>query len=433
MSDAFLGLFGFIAALALIALGVPVAISMGVIGALGYWYLNGWMGVSYILGSSPFESLFPYSFSVIPLFVMMGVFASHAGLSRSLFAAINSFIGHRRGGLAITTVGASAFFGAICGSSLATVATIGRVALPEMKRHGYDPSLSTATVAAGGTLGVLIPPSVLLVIYGLLTQSSIGQLFIAALIPGILGALFYAAAIMVIVRIKPEIAPLSERTGWSERFKYLREVWQVLLLFVLVIGGIYLGWFSPTEAAAVGAVGAFFLALFSGQLNKTTLGAAVFETAGLTGMIFFILIGAALFNFFLENTGLPQLLIEQIRSSGLSPLAVMVLILIFYIVLGCFMDSMSMILLTVPLFVPLALELDFNLIWFGIVVVTVAEIGLITPPIGMNLFVVQAAAEDVPQSTVIKGIFPFIMADILRLAVLVLFPALALWLPAQAF
>nr|WP_323783239.1 TRAP transporter large permease [Amylibacter sp.] len=433
MSDAFLGLFGFIAALALIALGLPVAISMGVIGALGYWYLNGWMGVSYILGSSPFESLFPYSFSVIPLFVMMGVFASHAGLSRSLFAAINSFIGHRRGGLAITTVGASAFFGAICGSSLATVATIGRVALPEMKRHGYDPSLSTATVAAGGTLGVLIPPSVLLVIYGLLTQSSIGQLFIAALIPGVLGALFYAAAIMVIVRIKPDVAPLSERTGWPERFKYLREVWQVLLLFLLVIGGIYLGWFSPTEAAAVGAVGAFLLALFSGQLNKTTLGAAVFETAGLTGMIFFILIGAALFNFFLENTGLPQLLIEQIRSSGLSPLSVMVLILIFYIVLGCFMDSMSMILLTVPLFVPLALELDFNLIWFGIVVVTVAEIGLITPPIGMNLFVVQAAAEDVPQSTVIKGIFPFIVADILRLAVLVLFPALALWLPAQAF
>jgi len=433
MSDPVLGLAGFVAALVLIALGLPVAISMGVIGALGYWYLNGWMGVSYILGSSPFESIFPYSFSVIPLFVMMGVFASHAGLSRALFNVINSFIGHRRGGLAVTTVGASAFFGAICGSSLATVATIGRVALPEMKRHGYDPSLSTATVAAGGTLGVLIPPSVLLVIYGLLTQSSIGQLFIGALVPGILGALLYAGAIMVRVRMKPDLAPPAERTGWGDRLRYLKQVWQVVVLFALVIGGIYLGWFSPTEAAAVGAVGAFLLALLSGELNRETLSASVFETAGLTAMIFFILIGAALFNFFLENTGLPQMLIEQIRTSGLSPMAVMVLILIFYIVLGCFMDAMSMILLTVPLLAPVAIELDFNLIWFGIVVVTVAEIGLITPPIGMNLFVVQAAARDVSQATVIRGILPFILADVLRLAILVAFPALVLWLPGQAF
>ncbi|MGR3805710.1 TRAP transporter large permease [Marinibacterium profundimaris] len=433
MSDAFLGLFGFLAALGLIALGLPVAIAMGVIGGLGYWYLNGWMGVAYILGSSPFEAIFPYSFSVIPLFVMMGVFASHAGLSRSLFDVINAFIGHRRGGLAITTVGASAFFGAICGSSLATVATIGRVALPEMKRHGYDASLSTATVAAGGTLGVLIPPSVLLVIYGLLTQSSIGQLFIGALLPGLLGALLYAAAIAVRVRLRPDLAPSAERHGWSERLTRLGQVWQVVLLFALVIGGIYLGWFSPTEAAAVGAVGAFFLALFSGELTRETLKASVFETAGLTGMIFFILIGAGLFNFFLENTGLPQLLIEQIRSSGMGPMAVMVLILVFYVVLGCFMDSMSMILLTVPLLAPVALELDFDLIWFGIVVVTVAEIGLITPPIGMNLFVVQASAGDVPMKTVMKGIFPFILADIVRLALLVAFPIIVLWLPGQAF
>ncbi|WP_109468395.1 TRAP transporter large permease [Albibacillus kandeliae] len=433
MSDPVLGLLGFVAALGLIALGLPVAVSMGVIGALGYWYLNGWMGVAYIMGSSPFESIFPYTLSVIPLFVMMGVFASHAGLSRSLFDVINSFIGHRKGGLAITTVGASAFFGAICGSSLATVATIGRVALPEMKRHGYDPSLSTATVAAGGTLGVLIPPSVLLVIYGLLTQSSIGQLFIGALVPGILGALLYAGAIMVQVRLKPEMAPRSERSSWGDRVRYLGQVWQVVLLFAVVIGGIYAGWFSPTEAAAVGAVGAFLLALFSGELNRKTLGASVFETAGLTGMIFFILIGASLFNFFLENTGLPQLLIEQIHSSGLGPTSVMVLILVFYIVLGCFMDSMSMILLTVPLLAPVAQELDFNLVWFGIIVVTVAEIGLITPPIGMNLFVVQATTDDVSQGTVIRGIFPFILADVVRLALLVAFPALVLWLPGQAF
>lgn len=429
MSDGFLGLAGFVAALGLIALGMPVAIAMGIIGVLGYWWLNGWAGTAYILGSSPFESIFPYSFSVIPLFVMMGVFASHAGLSRSLFNAINSFVGHRRGGLAVTTVGACAFFGAICGSSLATVATIGRVALPEMKRAGYDDSLATATVAAGGTLGVLIPPSVLLVIYGLLTQSSIGQLFIAALIPGILGAVLYALAIVVRVRRNPDLAPSSPRTGWTDRIRYLGQIWPVVVLFVTVIGGIYVGLFTPTEAAAVGAVGAFLLALSSGKLSARALRESVAETAALTGMIFFILIGAALFNFFLENTGLPQFLIGRIEASGLSPLAVMVLILVFYLILGCFMDSMSMILLTVPLLAPVALQLDYSLIWFGIVVVTVAEIGLITPPIGMNLFVVQAATRGVSSGTVVRGILPFVAADLLRLVLLLAFPALVLWLP----
>lgn len=429
MSDAWLGVIGFAAALGLIGLGMPVAIAMGLAGLAGYWWMNGWEGAAYIIGSSPFESIFPYSFSVIPLFVMMGVFASRAGLSRSLFDAINGFIGHKRGGLAVTTVGACAFFGAICGSSLATVATIGRIALPEMKRAGYDDSLSTATVAAGGTLGVLIPPSILLVIYGLLTQSSIGQLFIAALVPGILGALLYAVAVMARVKLNPGLAPLAPRVDWPDRFRNLRGIWQVVLLFGLVIGGIYLGWFTPTEAAAVGAVGAFVLALASGKLNSQAMRESVVETAALTGMIFFILVGAALFNFFLEGTGLPQLLIRQIEASGLSPLAVMVLILVFYVVLGCFMDSMSMILLTVPLLAPVALQLDYNLIWFGIMVVTVAEIGLITPPIGMNLFVVQAAARDVSSSTVIRGIVPFILVDLLRLVLLLAFPALALWLP----
>lgn len=431
MAEPVLGLLGFLAALTLIAFGLPVAVAMAAIGIAGYWWLSGWSGAAYILGSSPFESIFPYSFSVIPLFVMMGAFASHAGLSRSLFSVINAFIGHRRGGLAVTTVGASALFGAICGSSLATVATIGRVALPEMRRHGYADSLSTATVAAGGTLGVLIPPSVLLVIYGLLTQSSIGQLFIGALVPGLLGAALYAGAVLVRVTMSPGIAPKAERHGWSERLRFLAQIWPVALLFILVIGGIYAGLFSPTEAAAVGAVGAFLLALLSGELNRASLHAAVLETAALTGMIFFILIGAAFFNFFLEETGLPQLLIRWIEAAGLGPTVVIVLILVFYVVLGCFMDAMSMILLTVPLLTPVALDLDFDLIWFGILVVTVAEIGLITPPIGLNLFVVQAAAGNVSQATVVRGILPFIIADILRLALLVAFPALVLWLPAQ--
>lgn len=430
MNEAYLGIVGFLAALGLIALGMPVAIAMGAIGIIGYWWLNDWSGVAYVLGSSPFESIFPYSFSVIPLFVMMGVFASHAGLSRSLFNAINSFIGHSRGGLAVTTVGACAFFGAICGSSLATVATIGRVALPELKRAGYDDSLSTSTVAAGGTLGVLIPPSVLLVIYGLLTQSSIGQLFIAALIPGLLGTVLYALAIIVRVRINPELAPLSPRMDWTARISYLGQIWPVVLLFASVIGGIYLGWFTPTEAAAVGAMGAFLLALASGKLTRKALRESVVETAALTGMIFFILIGAALFSFFLENTGLPQFLIGLIEASGLSPMVVMVLILLFYVILGCFMDSMSMILLTVPLLAPVALQLDYSLIWFGILVVTVAEIGLITPPIGMNLFVVQGATQGVSSATVVRGIVPFIVADLVRLVLLLTFPLLVLWLPA---
>lgn len=429
MDSALLGLVGFALALGLIALGLPVAVAMGAVGVGGYWWLNGWSGTAYVLGSSPFESIFPYSFSVIPLFVMMGVFASYAGLSRSLFEAINAFIGHRRGGLAVTTVGASALFGAICGSSLATVATIGRVALPEMARHGYAPSLSTAAVAAGGTLGVLIPPSILLVIYGLLTQSSIGQLFIGALVPAVIAATLYGLAVVVRVWLAPHLAPRAERSGWATRWRTLARIWPVAALFALVIGGIYLGFFSPTEAAAVGAAGAFLLALFSGGLTRATLRAAVFETAGLTGMIFFILIGAALFNFFLEETGLPRLLITAIETAELSPTMVLVLVLVFYVVLGCFMDSMSMILLTVPLLTPVALSLDWNLVWFGILVVTVAEIGLITPPIGMNLFVVQAAAGGVPQRVVLAGIVPFILADLVRLLLIAAFPALVLALP----
>ncbi len=433
MSSALLGFLGFVIALVLIAFGFPVAVAMAVVGVAGFWLLNGWTGAAFILGSSPFEAIFPYSLSVVPLFVMMGVFAARAGLSRSLFDVVNSFFGHIRGGLAVTAVGACALFGAICGSSLATVATMGRVAIPEMKRHGYSNSLSSAAIAAGGTLGVLIPPSILLVIYGILTQTSIGQLFIGAIIPGILGTVLYAAAIIIRVRMRPELAPPTPKTDWSARVASLGRVWGVALLFALVIGGIYLGLFSPTEAAAVGAVGAFVLALFSGELDRKAFWGAVSETASLTGMIFFILIGASLFNYFLETTGLPNGLISLIQGSGLSPTAVLVLILIFYVMLGCFMDSMSMILLTVPFLAPVAQTLGYDMVWFGILVVTVAEIGLITPPVGMNLFVVQASMPGLTQRTVASGILPFILADLIRLILLVAVPALTLWLPSKMF
>lgn len=433
MSSALLGFAGFVLALALIAFGFPVAVAMGVVGVGGFWLLNGWIGAGFILGSSPFEAIFPYSLSVVPLFVMMGVFAARAGLSRSLFDAVNGFLGHIRGGLAVTAVGACALFGAICGSSLATVATMGRVAMPEMKRHGYDDALSSASIAAGGTLGVLIPPSILLVIYGILTQTSIGQLFIGAIVPGILGAILYAVAIVIRVRMAPELAPPTPRADWATRIATLGRVWGVVLLFALVIGGIYLGWFSPTEAAAVGAVGAFLLAVVSGELDRHALRGAVLETAELTGMIFFILIGASLFNYFLETTGLPSGLIGLIESSDLGPTEVLVLIMLFYVVLGCFMDSMSMILLTVPFLGPVALAMGYDMVWFGILIVTVAEIGLITPPIGMNLFVVQATQPGLTQRTVVRGILPFILADLVRLIILAAVPALALWLPSRMF
>lgn len=433
MTPAVMGFIGFGASLFLIAFGFPVAVAMALVGVVGFWLLNGLAGAGFILGSSPFEAIFPYSLSVVPLFVMMGVFAARAGLSRSLFEMVNSFLGHVRGGLAVTAVGACALFGAICGSSLATVATMGRVAIPEMEKHGYDVSLSSASIAAGGTLGVLIPPSILLVIYGILTQTSIGQLFIGAILPGILGAVLYGLAIVVRVRMKPELAPPAVKAGWTKRLASLRRVWGVLLLFSLVIGGIYLGWFSPTEAAAVGAVGAFILALISGELSWSTLWESVRETAGLTGMIFFILIGASLFNYFLETTGLPSALIAGIESSGMGPTMALILILLFYIVLGCFMDAMSMILLTVPFLTPVAISLGFDMVWFGILVVTVAEIGLITPPIGMNLFVVQATQPGLTQRMVVRGILPFIIADIIRLVILVAVPALSLWLPAMMF
>jgi tripartite ATP-independent transporter DctM subunit len=431
LSGPLLGLCGFLAALALILLRVPVGVAMAVVGIAGFAWLAGWRGATFVLGAAPFEAVFPYSLSVVPLFVMMGVFAARAGLSQSLYDAVNAFIGHIRGGLAVATIGACAAFGAICGSSLATVATIGRVAMPEMRRHGYDDRLAAASVAAGGTLGVLIPPSIILVIYGLLTETSIGALFMAALIPGLLGTLLYALAIIVQTRIAPVLGPAGRRQSWPRRLAALSRVWAVALLFFLVIGGIYWGWFSPTEAAAVGAGGAFLFALASRQLTRSVFLECVIETARTTGMIFFILIGAALFNYFIEMTGLPRLLVQWVGTGAFAPFTVLLLVMLFYVVLGCFMDSLSMILLTVPFVFPMMAALGFDPIWFGILLVTVAEIGLITPPIGLNLFVVQGVAPELRQVTVVRGILPFFAADLVRLALLVAFPVLTLWLPTR--
>jgi len=430
MSDPVLGLLGFCLSLVLIGLGVPVAVSLGIIGLAGFTLVNGLTSAVFIASAAPFEALFPYSLSVIPLFLMMGVFSARCGLSTDLFLAANTLVGRFRGGLAMATIGACAGFGAICGSSLATVATIGRVALPEMRRAGYDDRLASASVAAGGTLGVMIPPSILLIIYGLLTEQSIGKLFSAAILPGLLAVSLYAAAVAVMVRLNPNLAgppPADSRINWA----HLRRAWPVAAIFAVVIGGIQGGLFSPTEAAAIGAAGAVLLAGFRRSLNRTALWASMYETVSMTGMIALIIVGAALFNAFVETTGLPQYLISAVEHSGLPPFGVLILIILFYLVLGCFMDSMSMIMLTVPFVFPLITALGFDPIWFGILVVTVAELGLITPPVGMNLFVIQGVAPGLTSATVMRGILPFIVADVLRLAVIVLVPALSLYLPSQ--
>jgi tripartite ATP-independent transporter DctM subunit len=429
MSDPAIGMAGFGVVLALILMRIPVGVAMALVGAGGYWLLNGWRGTEFVLGTAPFESVFPYSLSVVPLFILMGIFAAHAGLSRALYDAVYAVIGHRRGGLAMATVGACAGFGAICGSSLATVATMGRVALPEMRRRGYDDRLASASIAAGGTLGVLIPPSIILVIYALMTEQSIGALFMAALLPGVLGTGLYLLAIRLQVGRDAALGPAGERLDPARRWRVLREVWGVAALFVVVIGGIYAGLFSPTEAAAVGAFGAFAFAALRGRLNRRVLAGIMGETAATTGMIFLILIGAGIFNFFIETSGMPQAIVGFFEELGWNRYAVLVLMMLFYIVLGCFMDSLSMILLTVPFIFPLVQALGFDPVWFGILLVTVVELGLITPPVGLNLFIIQGIAKDLRLIQVIRGIVPFVLADVVRLAILIAVPALALWLP----
>jgi tripartite ATP-independent transporter DctM subunit len=430
MSGPIIGLLGFIATLVLIAFELPVGIAMGLVGAIGYAAINGTDAMGYILGTAVFDSVSNYGLSVIPLFLMMGVFAARSGLSRDLFAFVNAFVGHLRGGLAIASIGACAGFGAICGSSLATVATITPVALPEMRRYGYDDKLAAGAIAAGGTLGILIPPSIILMVYALLTEQSLGKLFIAAFIPGILGTVLYSIGVVVMTRINPTLGPAGPSSNWIERWRATRTVWPVLALFGLVMGGIYVGWFSPTEAAAVGAAGAVLVAAVRGALKRDVLRDGMMETIEISGTLFLVMMGAAVFNFFIETTQLPQLLIQAVNSSGLPPLGIMALIIAFYVVLGCFMDALSMILLTVPFVFPVIKALGFDPIWFGIIIVTVVEIGLITPPIGMNLFVIIGVAKDLKTRDVVRGVVPFIMCDIVRVVILVAFPILATWLPS---
>ena len=395
---------------------------------------DNWAPILAKFKNETYSTFSSYSLTIIPLFLLMGQFARLGGMSQALFKAAETWMGHKKGGVAMAAIGACAGFGAICGSSLATAATMGQVALPELKRYGYSGKLATGALAAGGTLGILIPPSFVLVIFAILTEQNIAKLFVAAFIPGILAAVGYIIAISIYVRIYPESAGSRERAPYSERFKALLQVWPVLVIFLIVVGGIYMGIFTPTEGAAVGAAGTGILAFVNGGLTKTTLMDSILETAIATGMIFFIVFGASIYNGFLALSQVPQEVADWVVMLGLNPWMILTLILLIYVVLGCVMDSLSMILLTIPIFFPIVSVLDFGLapdefaIWFGILVLIVVEVGLITPPVGMNLFVINSMAKDTKLSDTFRGILPFITSDLIRTVILVMFPSITLFL-----
>jgi len=426
-------LLGFAAMFALMSVRVPIALAMAAVGFCGLWLLRGSPSAISMAGSTIFETGFQYTLSVVPLFVLMGNFVARAGMSRELYAAANAFLGHKRGGLAMATILACGGFGAICGSSIATAATMSKVAYPSMKRFGYKDTLATGSVAAGGTLGILIPPSVIMVIYCLMTEQNIGAMFAAGFLPGLVAIGFYLAAVRYTVWRDPASGPPGERSSWRERLSALKDVWAVLLLFLLVIGGIYGGVFTATEAAGMGAFGGFVIAWARGALTWKMLGDVLAESARTTAMLFAILIGALMFANFVNFTSMPQDLSDFVQQFNLHPMLVIVAICLIYVVLGTAMEELSMILLTVPLFFPLVTGLGFDPIWFGILIVCVVEIGMISPPVGMNVFVLRATLPDVATSTVWRGVMPFFFADVLRLGVLIAFPAISTWLPRLLF
>jgi tripartite ATP-independent transporter DctM subunit len=429
MSPPVIGAIGIVALLVMIGLRVPVGIAMGVVGIVGGVAINGWLSLGFVLGSQPFVTVVPYSLSVIPLFVMMGAFAARAGLSASLYQALHSLIGHWRGGLASATIGACALFGAVCGSSLATAATMARVAIPEMRALGYDDRLTGGAVAAGGTLGILIPPSIIMVIYAIMTEQSIGRLFLAGMVPGFLAAGLYMVAVTVVVWLRPASAPRAPRSDFAAKRAAIAQMAPVAALFLSVMGSIYLNIASPTEAAAVGAFGAMLIAGLRRKLTWEVIRESLVETAATTGIIFLILVGTSVLQFFIETSTLPNVLLETINAFKLPPLGVLIVILIIYIILGCFLDSLSMMLITLPIFFPLIVKLGYDPIWFGVLVTSVVEIGLITPPVGMNLFVIVSVAERMKFETVSAGVIPFLCADFVRLVLLISFPIISLFLP----
>ncbi len=435
MDNFTLGLVYFFATIGLIMLRVPVGLAMLLIGGIGFAQITGLEPLLNNLKTITYGRFSNYNLSVVPLFLLMGHFATKAGLNTALFRATRAWLGHWPGGLAISTVGGCAMFGAICGSSLATAATMSQVALPEMRRYGYSTALATGTLAAGGTLGILIPPSVVLVIYAVYTEQSIGHLFLGAVVPGLIAMLGYMLVVAIYVRIAPKAGPAGPRASWRERFASLLDIWPVAFVFVLVIAGIYLGWFSPTEGAAIGAAAVGLIAITVGGMRWQGLKQSLLETAETTALIFLILLGAELFNAFLALTQMPVELSRMVERLDAHPYVVLFTILGVYLLLGCVMESMAMVLLTVPVFVPIVMSLNLGLspdqvaVWFGILALMVVEIGMITPPFGLNLFVIQAMARDVSIGEAYKGVMPFVLSDIVRTLIIVFLPWTVLWLP----
>ncbi|HEX9821392.1 MAG TPA: TRAP transporter large permease [Methylomirabilota bacterium] len=426
------GLVGLVLMVALAFVRVPIALAMGLVGIVGYAYMRdwNWTVASAMVQTKIYETGRNYTLSVVPLFILMGNFVTRAGMSQELFRAAYAFIGHLRGGLAMATVCASAGFGGICGSSIATAATMAKVAYPSMKRFGYSDRLAAGAIAAGGTLGIMIPPSTILVIYGVFTETNIGKLFAAGVVPGLLGATLLCLAVVYSTWRDPRAGPPGARSDWRERWLAVKDVWAVAALFVFVMGGIYGGLFTATEGAGMGAFGAMAFALWRRALTWRTLYAALLESARTTAMLFMILIGALVFAEFVNITTMPADLKALVTRFDVHPTVVMLAICAMYVVLGTAMEELSMVLLTLPVFFPVVVHLGFDPLLFGVIIVCVVEIGLISPPVGMNLFVLKTLLPQVSTGAVFRGVMPFMLADVLRLALLVIFPWLSLWLPS---
>lgn len=431
MSTELVAILGFVGLFSLMAVRVPIGVAMGIVGVVGFGYLASAGPAANLLAQSPIRVTTDWDLAIIPMFILMGAFATASGMSRELFDASNAWLGHRRGGLAMATVTACAGFAAINGSSVATAATMTNVALPEMRRAGYDAGLATGVIAAGGTLGIMIPPSVMFAIYGVLTEQDISRLLIAGIIPGALGALLYIVAVQAVGTWRPELMPRGRRVSWRERFVSLKPIWAVVLLFIFVMGGLYGGLFTATEGAAMGAAGAFLIGLARRRLSPSSIMECLVESVRTSAAIFTIVIGAFLFGYFLVITQTAQNFSAFLLSLPLGPYGILALILLMYILLGAIMDELAMVLLTVPVIFPVVMELGFDPIWFGVIIVMVCVLGMIAPPIGMNVFVINSIARDVPLQTIYKGVMPFIVVDLIRLVLLVAFPWLSLFLPSR--
>jgi C4-dicarboxylate transporter DctM subunit len=423
------GAIGMLFLLALIFIRIPVAISLALVGFVGYAALEGWSKATTVLGQAPFDIAGAYALSVVPLFVLMGELASTTGMSSKLFRGTKSMFGTVKGALAYATIGANAGFGAVCGSSVASAATMTRICVPEMRANNYDDRLSTGSVAAGGTLGILIPPSLIFVIYAVIAQQSVPRLFAAGLVPGLVLTVLYIIVAAVLVLAFPSWAPHGEHETWTQRLRNVASMWEFVLLFGVSVGGIYAGLFSPTEAAAIGAFMAMIIGALERKLNWSVLKQCLNETLKTTCMLFLIIIGAIVFSYFVVQARLPEALIGWIQQMGMGPLALMLTLITAYIILGCFLEGIGLVLITVPVFLPVVTASGFDPVWFGVIVVIVVEMGLIHPPVGMNLFVIQAQLPEIPILSIYKGTLPFLVAPMVLIAILLAFPGVALWLP----